>query len=119
MGRTWRAEQALRNRYPQCDFVGIDPKEENRAVVESIPRSRFFHKALHEKSGRFRASVLGQNGYYNQTEDHLAFSIALMQNANGHMIDFLTLDTEGGEFSLLKTLHSEFLILVDFSVICC
>ncbi|KAI6198575.1 Methyltransf-21 domain-containing protein [Aphelenchoides besseyi] len=108
VGGVWDGEKSLRNKYPQCELLGIDPSYENHRIVESIPRSTFLHAALHEKGGNLSADLLDDKGYYRgKVVPHRPFYEVLIQTTNGHTIDFMTIDTEGAEFSLLKTIHSQ------------
>lgn len=52
-------ERDLFQRYPQCDFLGVDPDAKvNRPLVESIPRARFVEAAVGAKTETRVASLL-------------------------------------------------------------
>jgi hypothetical protein len=71
-----------------------------------MPRSKFFRAALHDEPGNYSALVISpKNEYVQEVVRHESLYNALIMFGNGHTIDFMTIDVEGAEFSLLKTLH--------------
>lgn len=58
IGGTVDGEKRLMERYPQCEFLGVDPDEKlNRPLVEDIG-GRFVKAAVSAKTERRTASVL-------------------------------------------------------------
>lgn len=56
IGGTVDGEKELLKRYPQCTFLGVDPNsEENRNLVESIPRATFVQAAVAGGTGKRQA----------------------------------------------------------------
>jgi hypothetical protein len=49
----------------------------------------------------------------NKKMKHRALTELLMNENEGKVIDFLTIDVEGAEFTLLKVLHSESSFIVS------
>jgi len=94
-------------------------------MVQSIPRSRFIHTALHERAENFSAGVLDENGIYKvilyykhlnwswkifiwlikfkgEMIQYRAFYEVLIQQSNGHTIDFMVNNS-----SLLKKIKNK------------
>ncbi|KAI6237602.1 Methyltransf-21 domain-containing protein [Aphelenchoides besseyi] len=122
VGGSWDGEKALRRKYPQCRMTGVDPVGElSRGVVESDPNSRFILAAVSDHGGNQNAHVKGANFAYAQKNKipHRAFTELLMNENEGRVIDFMTIDVEGAEFVLMKDLHrkrAELPIICQFNV---
>lgn len=110
VGGMWDVEQLIQKKYPQCNFLGVDPDEEYRKLVESNPRTKYVTAAVYEKAGNFSASVLcNKGGYYPEFIRHEAFAdlVNMVGNENGKTVDFMSIDIEGAEFSILRLLHGK------------
>ncbi|KAI6198822.1 Methyltransf-21 domain-containing protein [Aphelenchoides besseyi] len=118
IGMDWSVEKKMQRKYPQCQFLGVDPIEENRKIVEAESNSRFVLAAVSNTIENKTASVLTKK-YVNREIAHRAFIELLATENKGKLIDFLTIDIEGPEFTLLKDLHnkrSELPIICSFNV---
>ncbi|KAI6233086.1 hypothetical protein M3Y99_00950900 [Aphelenchoides fujianensis] len=122
VGGSWDGEKALRRKYPQCKMTGVDPTEAlSRAVVESDPNSRFIHAAVSDTGGDQKALIksvkaAGAGTFMNRTTfPHRAFAELLMNENEGRTVDFMTIDIEGAEFTLLRVLHEK---RAELPVIC-
>ncbi|KAI6237942.1 hypothetical protein M3Y95_00318200 [Aphelenchoides besseyi] len=122
VGGSWDGEKALRRKYPQCRMTGVDPVEElSRAVVESDPNSRFILAAVSDVAGEAEALIKDANFAYAQQKKvpHRALTELLMNQNQGRVIDFMTIDVEGAEFRLLKELQekrAELPVICSFNV---
>ncbi|KAH7697374.1 Protein K01D12.1, partial [Aphelenchoides avenae] len=106
IGGTVDGEKELLKRYPQCTFLGVDPNsEENRNLVESIPRATFVQAAVAGGTGKRQAYLKQKNGAYSGAHvDHIGF-IDLLKTLNGkRTVDLLILDVEGAEYGILPLL---------------
>ncbi|KAI6174833.1 Methyltransf-21 domain-containing protein [Aphelenchoides bicaudatus] len=118
VGGSWDGEKALRRKYPQCRMLGVDPVEGlSRSVVESDPNSRFILAAVSDKDENQDAWIKNKDSQYtgNQKIKHRALTELLMNENQGRVVDFMTMDVEGAEFPLLKVLHKQRL---ELPVIC-
>ncbi|KAI6209095.1 hypothetical protein M3Y96_00184600 [Aphelenchoides besseyi] len=59
VGHDWEVEKKMQQKYPQCQFLGVDPIEENRKLVEAEPNSRFIHAAVAATNKNKSAVVYG------------------------------------------------------------
>lgn len=110
VGEVWDGEKLIQQKYPQCTFLGIDPGASiNRKLVESISNSRFIHAGVsdHDENG----TVYGKdNGEYEFKKVKLVNFVNLMMQENqGKLVDFLSIDAEGAEFAILPLIHCKFL----------
>ncbi|KAI6212689.1 hypothetical protein M3Y94_00057400 [Aphelenchoides besseyi] len=118
IGMDWTVEQKMQRKYPQCQFLGVDPIEANRAIVEAEPNSRFVLAAVSNTVENKTASVL-TGKYVNREITHRSFVELLATENKGKLIDFMTIDIEGPEFTLLKEMHNkraELPIICSFNV---
>ncbi|KAI6224490.1 Protein of unknown function DUF13 domain containing protein [Aphelenchoides fujianensis] len=107
VGADFSGETGLSNRYPQCEFVAVDPDAEtNRPLVERLPTARFVQAVVGAAEGNFSASIRGANGRYErQTVAHREIAAFLdEQGGRERPIDLLLVDVEGAEFRLLPKL---------------
>ncbi|KAI6198855.1 Hexosyltransferase [Aphelenchoides besseyi] len=104
VGHDWEAEKKMQKKYPQCQFLGVDPIKENRKLVEAEPNSRFVLAALSDTVGNKSALVYDKD-YENRNFNHRAFIEFLATENKGELVDFMTMDIEGPEFLLLKEMH--------------
>ncbi|KAI6185769.1 Methyltransf-21 domain-containing protein [Aphelenchoides besseyi] len=106
VGKDWTIEKAMRQKYPQCHFMGVDPVKENREIVEAEPNSLFVLGAVSDTIGNESAYILDDK-YVDRKISHRAFVELLATENKGKLIDFLSIDIEGPEFGLLKELHNQ------------
>lgn len=95
--------------------MGIDPGATiNKPLVESIPNSRFVHAAVSDK--QTNETVYGKDkGEYAYRDVKVVNFIELIARENqGRLVDFMSVDIEGAEFSLLPLLHSAFINTLNF-----
>lgn len=110
VGENWDGERLIKKKYPQCNLLGIDPgATKNRKIVESIPNSRFIQAAVSDKETNLTIYEK-DNGEYAYQEGKAVNFIELLKRENhGKMIDFMSLDAEGAEFSIFPLLFRKFL----------
>ncbi|KAI6210052.1 hypothetical protein M3Y96_00286400 [Aphelenchoides besseyi] len=109
VGEVWDGEKLIRKKYPQCSLLGVDPGATiNRRLVESMNNSRFVHAAVSDRASR--TEIYGKdNGTYVYQQNKVVSFVDLLARENGaKLVDFMSIDAEGAEFSLLPILHREF-----------
>ncbi|KAI6210034.1 Methyltransf-21 domain-containing protein [Aphelenchoides besseyi] len=108
VGEVWDGEKLIRKKYPQCSLLGVDPGATiNRRLVESMNNSRFVHAAVSDRASR--TEIYGKdNGTYVYQQNKVVSFVDLLARENGaKLVDFMSIDAEGAEFSLLPILHHE------------
>ncbi|KAI1703304.1 methyltransferase fkbM domain-containing protein [Ditylenchus destructor] len=108
VGHDITTEKILQKAYPQCTFLGADPSEPfNREMYEKDLGGVFIHTAVGAHSSEAVARVRTELGYKRwEYNDQLVRYRGIVDFLNeyrpGEIIDLLLIDTEGGEYDILK-----------------
>uniref|UniRef100_A0A915L053 Methyltransferase FkbM domain-containing protein n=1 Tax=Romanomermis culicivorax TaxID=13658 RepID=A0A915L053_ROMCU len=101
VGNDIEAEQKLSRLLPQCKFFGADAIYETGRVFEKV--GTFFHTAVGSGNRTIHARVLTNETYENMDLKSTDF-YELLAMTGAQMIDYLLLDAEGAEYSILSML---------------
>ncbi|KAI1699891.1 glycosyl transferase family 11 domain-containing protein [Ditylenchus destructor] len=107
VGHDITSEKILQKIYPKCTFLGADPSEPtNREMYEKDLGGQFIHTAVGAYSSEAAAKVVEQGdkgwAYNDQMVRYRGIVDFLNEYRPGEMIDLLLIDTEGGEYDILK-----------------
>nr|CAD2195358.1 unnamed protein product [Meloidogyne enterolobii] len=117
VGQTVEAELELKQIYPQCKFLALDPVSEvNEDLVESKLNGTFVKKVITAEDSYTAyagpVSIWNSEGKseFNQSFSELSigfFDFFLYYNAES-VIDLLTIDVEGSEFPIFQLLAEQY-----------
>uniref|UniRef100_F1LBN7 Methyltransferase FkbM domain-containing protein n=1 Tax=Ascaris suum TaxID=6253 RepID=F1LBN7_ASCSU len=104
IGNDTSVERRLKKTYPNIRFFGADPIYEAGKVFRNI--GEYKQLGVSEKGGTFNASVLEGNKYVWRTIETVTVESLLRAFGIAH-VDFLFLDIEGAEYSVLPVLSTQ------------
>lgn len=106
IGQEIDAEAKVRKLYPQkCQFYGADPTPEpNKKLIEGIGGT-YFQGAISSTTGSQQAILQTKDGYTPYTINHTALRTYIEEYVGvNEVIDYLSIDIEGGEMELFPSL---------------
>ncbi|KHN82812.1 Uncharacterized protein C28H8.8 [Toxocara canis] len=104
IGNDTSVERRLKKTYPNIRFYGADPIYEAGKAFTNI--GEYKQSGVSEKGGSFNASVLINKKYHWRTIETITMKVLLRAFGIAH-VDFLFLDIEGTEYSVLPTLSTQ------------
>ena len=103
IGNDVMAELRLKQHLPHCQFIGIDPIASSGALYGQV--GRYHQTAVAARPGVLNASVNVNATYvYQRIAVTSLASFLMAETPTGTVVDYLWMDIEGPEYSLLAQL---------------